>query len=156
MRITVTTLLTVVLLAGCVRRTRPAMMEFSDEQGEWVVEIVGAQLEMDGWSVAVTDAEVNVVGDAPKLEKLELEISNTSDSDKLVLAPREIYLEAIGPSLVELGPYETVVLSPGETAVMDYSPGVRAEITGYPFVINVTVFGDEDFSDPRSATLTLY
>lgn len=132
------------------------MMEFSDEQGEWLVEIAGAQLQMDRWSVAVTDAEVNVLHDVPKLEKLELEIANTSDSDSLVLAPQEIYLESLGRSLVELGPYEKVVLSPGETAVMDYSPGVRAPVTAYPFVVKVTVFGDEDLSDPRSVTLTLY
>ncbi|MFP3937856.1 MAG: hypothetical protein ACLFVW_05905, partial [Phycisphaerae bacterium] len=129
MRVTVTAMLTVALLTGCVQRTRPAMMEFSDEQGEWLVEIAGAQLQMDRWSVAVTDAEVNVLHDVPKLEKLELEIANTSDSDSLVLAPQEIYLESLGRSLVELGPYEKVVLSPGETAVMDYSPGVRAPVT---------------------------
>lgn len=140
---------------GCAG-TRPAMMEFADERGRWVVEVHAAELELDGWSVAVTEAELSDAFDPPKLYKLVLEITNTSESDPLILEPMEIYLHALRRSLVELGPYETISLAPGETAVMEYAPGARAPVTAYPFVINVTVFGDEELSETRHVTLTLY
>ncbi|MGC9455383.1 MAG: hypothetical protein ACP5HU_11040 [Phycisphaerae bacterium] len=156
MRAILAAVLTGALLAGCGLRTRPAMMEFSDDQGQWLVEIHGAKIERDGWSLAVTEAKVNDVSEVPKLDKLTMEIWNTSDSRPLVLAPKEIYLHGLRGSMVELGPYETVVLSAGESAAMEYAPGVRAPVTGYPFVINVTVFGNEDLTDPRTVEITLY
>jgi hypothetical protein len=131
-------------------------MEFAGEQGQWQVDLHSAELTLDGWSLRVMETAVNAVSEVPRLEKLVLEVTNTSDTEPLVLEPREIYLDGVGPSLEPLGPQETMVLAPGEAGVMTYDPGVRAPLTAYPFTLHVTVFRDEHLALPRSATITLY
>ncbi len=147
--------LAIAVLGGCFPTTRPAMMEFSDDRGDWVVEVRGAQLEMDGWSLAVMDSEVGKARNLPQLQKLVLEITNTSRSEPLVLEPDEIFLEGLRAA-VPLGPYRTIVLAPGDSAVMEYDPGRRAPIVAYPFVVKATVFRGEGFEDPQTAELALY
>jgi hypothetical protein len=92
----------------------------------------------------------------PRLETLVVEVTNASGDELLVLEPREIYLDGVGPSVEPIGPPETLVLSPGETGVMAYDPGIRAPLLAYPFTLHVTVFRDRNLGRPRSATVLLY
>jgi hypothetical protein len=159
-RATAAALLAGAMLCGCgamaTDRTRPARMEFAGERGPWRVEIRSAELTLDDWSLCVADATVNAVSEVPRLETLVVEVTSASGDELLVLEPREIYLDGVGPSVEPIGPPETLVLSPGETGVMAYDPGIRAPLLAYPFTLHVTVFRDRNLGRPRSATVLLY
>jgi hypothetical protein len=148
-------------LAGCdagpFARTRPVALELTTPDGRWRVE--GAEritLEGSGWEVSVADSAVAMHSPVPMLEKLVLEVRNTSPSQPLYLEAGEIVLSGLGGASVPLGPRGTKVLRPGESEAITYAPGLRAEVLPHPFVVRVTVFRRAGFADPQRAVLRLY
>ncbi|MDY6913154.1 MAG: hypothetical protein SVT52_01665 [Planctomycetota bacterium] len=155
-----TLILVLGLLAGCQslsRQTRPASMEMITKQGHWRLEgVQSTTLELVGWQVRITNSRVNVSPKVPLLETLELEIVNSSPDTPLVLEPTEISIGGIANHPVLLGPKKTVVLNRGECHRFFYSPGRRADLLPYPFVLNITVFRGLNFKNPQTAKIVMY
>jgi len=149
------------VMSGCDAvmpgRTRPISMEMEDTEGLWQLDgIQKATLRLNGWEICIVESEVNAVSKVPLLEKLVLEITNTSLELPLILEPKEITITGAGNRAIFLGPPETVVLQCGRTHRLVFAPGMRADLLPYPFTVRVTVFRGVNFKGPQSVTLTLY
>jgi hypothetical protein len=147
-----------VAVGGCVydRPIRPISMEIQTPEGHWRLEGIGsATLEATGWRIRILDSQVATAPKVPYLEKLVLEIENTSATLPLVLEPGQVKLTGMaGP--IALGPDRRVVLSRSESHVIEYHPGLRAPPVPYPFCVGVTVFRNTTFQDPQAVKLVLY
>ena len=135
---------------------RPASIEVVSQQGRWRID--GARsmtLDLGGWKIGLSGSEVDAIADTPILERLVLEIINTSIDGKLHVEPDEIMLTGLAGPLF-LGPADTVTIAPGQSWQTLYDRGLRAPMTPYPFKLTVTVFGGPDFQNPRSVSVFLY
>lgn len=136
---------------------RGVSFEIWGREGNWRMEgVQTATLELSGWEVRIVESVVNDMPAIPRLEKLVLEIVNTSSGLPLVLDPSEIGLVRLDGGLVFLGPDHSVVVPQNGSHQLLYSPGIRAGVLSYPFVVQVTVFRGPGFKDPQSARLVLY
>ncbi|MCK4277304.1 MAG: hypothetical protein KAX78_12360 [Phycisphaerae bacterium] len=136
---------------------RGVSFEISGREGSWRMEgVQTATLELSGWEVRIVESAVNDMPTIPRLEKLVLEIVNTSSDLPLVLDPSEIGLTRLDGGLVFLGPDRSVVLPQNGSHRLLYSPGIRAGSLSYPFILQVTVFRGLGLKDPQSARLILY
>jgi len=149
-------------LCGCghVESTslRPVSLELKSKEGQWRLDGVGrATLELDGWNIQIVESGVFAPPSlVPILEKLVLEITNTSPDKPLVLEPEEIAIVGFGGESARLGPREQVVLKYNESVTLGYTPGIRAPELPHPFHLRVTVFRGKDFKEPQTVTLKLY
>ena len=149
------------VVTGCgalgPRRTRPISMEMTTPGGNWRLEgIQSATLELVGWRVRIVDSKVDPNMRAPVLERLVVEIVNTSVGSALVLEPNENTLSGVGGRGIFLGPHERVVLNRDKSYLLVYDPGIRGEPLLYPFSLNITVFRGLQFQDPQTVSIKLY
>ncbi len=161
MKCTIYPVLTACVLLGCggclfQRPTRGVSLELATAGGDWRVEgVQGATLMLKGWEVRILDSKVATAPQIPMLERLILEIVNTSPSDPLVLERGKVRLTGFtAPFFV--GPPHRAVLGCNESQVVTYDPGLRAPVLPYPFKVRISVHrrsGPKDFQD---IVLTLY
>ena len=144
-------------LAGCTAPRRPVSMEILVEYGRWRLEgVKSATIDMGNWRVRIRESAVNDLPDVPRLEKLDLEIKNTSDTLPLYLEPREIILAGVAGRSPMMHPNNTIVLAPGQARNFLYEPGIRAPMLPYPFKVLITVFRGPKFENPQTITLRMY
>ena len=146
-----------VLVGGCGSLlNRPIAMEMTMSEGHWRFEgVQKATLEMGDWQIRIVESRVATAPEVPVLEKLVLEIANTSPSLPLTIEPGEVTLSGIVEPVV-LGPSKTVHLGPAESHVIRYGPGLSAKTTAYPFRVRVTVFRGTHSRQAQTANLLLY
>jgi hypothetical protein len=143
---------------GCLyqRPTRGVSLELATAGGDWLVEAVrGATLKLKGWEVRILDSKVATAPQIPMLERLILEIVNTSPSEPLVLERGKVRLTGFTAPLL-VGPPQRAVLGYNESQVVTYDPGLRAPILPYPFKVRISVHRRSDPKDFQDIVLTLY
>jgi len=151
-----------VAMAGCEMSPppmlRPVSMELATKEGEWRLDgVQSATLELEDWKIRIVESGVSVASSVPMLEKLVLEVVNTSVDKPLVLEPDEqISIAGFPGEPVLLGPRERVALQYNQRLVLKYAPGLRAPVLPHPFLLRVTVFRGAKFEGPRTVTIRLY
>lgn len=142
---------------GAFRDTRRLAMNIPADEGTWHLADIGrVRLEKPGWTVRVVDSRVLEATEVPRLEKLVIEIVNTSAAEPLIVESDAVLIEGIAERHIRLGPQRTVVLRQNESHRVAYEPGLRAELLPYPFGVRVQAYRDMDHEDVRKATLRLY
>jgi hypothetical protein len=158
MRIAALTLL-LAFVGGCTVPTslsRPGRLSLPAEEGRWRAPASGAVLELTGWEVRVLEAQVADSARAPLLERLVLEVVNTSETEPLFIEPDEISVRDFAGRAVSLGPKDPVVLRRRDRLELRYTPGLRAEILPYPFAVSVTVFRQPRFRGSETIDFRLH
>ena len=150
-----------IMPAGCdyvvPRTTRPVSVEMSTPEGNWRLEgVQKATLDLVGWQIRIVKSKVNVSSSVPLLEKLVLEIENTAPNLPLVVEPGEVALSGVADRAAVLGPAERVVLNQNDALILEYTPGVRAELLLYPFSLRVVVYRGPNRQDRQEAVLKFY
>ncbi|MBS3734305.1 MAG: hypothetical protein KGY99_05200 [Phycisphaerae bacterium] len=145
------------LLSGCPplmpRALRPATFALETEAGLWRLEGVDtAVLERSGWRLRVIDSAVSAASDIPYLERLELEVTNTS-ATPLELRPGRIRIAGFEQD-ARLGPSRPTTVGRNESVTVRYDPGLRAPELPHPFRVSIRVFRADGTSD--SCRLILY
>jgi hypothetical protein len=132
-------------------------LELVTKEGQWRLDgVQGAALELNDWKIRIVESGVSALTPIPLLEKLVLEITNTSADKPLVLEPNEITIAGFAGEHARLGPQQQVVLQYSQSYVLKYTPGLRAPELPHPFLLQVTVFRGAGFEDPQPVTLKLY
>jgi len=146
--------------SGCLadpERLRPVSLELTTQEGHWRLDGVrGATLELEDWSIRIVESGVATVELLPVLERLIIEIVNDSVDKPLILEPQEITIMGFAGEYARLGPPRRVVLRFKESAVVTYTPGLRAPMLPHPFVLRVTVFRDAELESSQAVTVRLY
>jgi hypothetical protein len=149
------TVLLAFLAGGCLsHRTVPAIVEFENEKGMWEVQTRRLTLRKTGWQVTLRGIEVADTTTPPLLEKLIVEVENTSGLP-IALDAAGISIADAGGKSIELSPGKAVPLDRYEPVRVEYAPGLRAETLPYPFEVTVRVRRGDPYNDTQSAVIRL-
>jgi hypothetical protein len=121
-------------------------MELPSRQGRWTVRLDRGQLARPVWTLRIVDSAVSEGSRLPRLDRLVLEIENTSTLP-LTLLPSGTTIIGLGPDAPLVAGNEPVALAPREPVRIEYRPSATQPDLPYPFSLQVRVRLGEALTD---------